>query len=617
MSNRWSPSARDAALAFALALVVRLLFRLEIAGDPLFSVLVIDARSYDRLARGIAAGDFGAAPLWYAPLYPTLIGLFYRVFGPIPSAIPWMQHGLGAGTAALGVLLGARFSRTAGRVAGGMLALSPVLMHYEGQLLYASGAVFLTALFLLLWLRAMDRGGARTAVASGLAFSALLLLRTNAVLFLPVAAVLLFRRRGPRPTLLFGGASVLLLLPVLLYNGMAGGSWTPFTVNSGMIFATGFSEDSLGGRAMSRTPDDFGPDGAFQREAERRTGRSMTLAEASDFHRAEAMRRIRERPAWALGLTLRKLRLLASAREIDDNLGLPAASDRALLLRLWPASWAFFLVAGAAGATMLLRRPASRARTDGVALGLWILVYGGSLLLFFVNARYRLPLLVPLAVLSGVAVGEAVDLARAGRWRELALPGLVAAIVAVPAFADPGVRADPSQVWSAVGASFLHDGRPAEALAILDRAVAADASNAAARHHRAMALAALGRPDEALVAAREATARDPELPDAWLLQGTLLARAGRLQEALPAFERAVSLAPRDAGALRNVAQALAGLERWSEAADVGRRAVEAGEADLAPRVETWERAAQSGPPDDVRGAERLVGPRGIEPRFED
>ncbi len=501
----------------------------------------------------------------------------------------WLQHGLGVASAGLAFLLGRRFSPVAGRVAGGMIALSPVLVHYEAQLLYASGAVFLTAAFLLLLLRAMDRDTRAGEIAAGLVFSALLLLRTNAVVFLPVAIVALARRRGPVRSMVFAAASVALLIPVLLYNGIGGGAWTPFTVNGGMILATGFAEESLGGRAQARTPHDFGPGGSFHREAERDLGRSLTLAEASDHHRDSALRRIAERPGWAAALTLRKLRLLLSAREIDDNLGLPVVADRALTLRIWPAPWAFLLAAGLVGAALSLRA-AGRARRDGGLLTFWLAAYGASLLIFFVNARYRLPMVVPLAVLSGVTIQHVLDRIRGRNLRAAAMLAGATAIVFAASLADPGVRANAVQARSAVGAALLRDGRPQDALDVLDGAVAAEPANAAARHNRAMTLRALGRPEEALRDAQRAVEADPGLVDAWKLRGTLLAGEGRMPEALESFRRAADLAPRDAGARSNVALALAALQRLDEAIVEGREAVRLGAEGLQERLEEWEAA---------------------------
>lgn len=589
---------RDAILFFLIALAYRALFLLETHSEPLFSILAIDAQFYHDLASRFAAGQYGTEPLWYAPLYPVLLMLLFRIGGTDPQVVVALQFVLGAGTAAVGVLLGSRVSRTVGRITGGVLALSPVFVFYENQLLYASLAVFFTALFLLALLRAMDAATTPVrarALGAGVAFGLLLLLRTNALLFTPFAMAALYWKGGVRRAAWFGLGLVLVLTPVLLRNGLVSGAWTPLTVNGGMIFATGFAEESIGGRALQRTPYDFGPDGAYQREAQRRTGRDLTLAEASDWYRKDTLQRIRMDPAWAARLTLKKVRLLLSSREVDDNLGFPFLRERARTLRWLPSPWAVVMLPAVAGLVVLIRRRDLR-RFDGWVLAAYAAVYAASLLLFFVNARYRLPMVVPAAVLAGMGVESLVATARSGRWRDWLWPGAAVVLFAFPVLRDPGVRANPAFLASAVGAALVQQGHAQEGLRYVDQAIALEPGLAGAHQNRATALLALNRPAEAFDAAVEATRLDPELFEPWMTIGAVLAREGRLAEALPAFQQAVGLRPDHLGALRNLAQALGGTGQWAEAAAVGQRAVAAGAADLIPRVNEWSaRSAESSP----------------------
>jgi tetratricopeptide (TPR) repeat protein len=582
----------EPALFFLGALVYRGIFLADVRGDPLFSILAVDARSYFELASHFAAGDFlfGDEPLWFPPLYPAALGVLFRIFGPEPVWARLLQLLLGAATAALGCAAGRRISSVAGRVAGSILAFSPVLVFYENQLLLAGPTVFATALFLVLFLSA--RSGERGGFLAGLALGLLGLLRANSLVLLPVGALLLGRARGARSAATFVAGALLTTSPVLLRNGIVSGAWTPLTVNGGMIFATGFAEESLGGRALLRTPGDFGPGGAYHREAELLAGRKMTLAEASAFHRDRAFRRIRERPAWAIGLTMRKLRLLASAEEIDDNLSFSWGRDRSAALAWWPRPWALVAVAAACGGVIAARRR-SRGAAESRALLLFAAAYAGSLLVFFVNARYRLPLLVPGAILAGLAADEILQRIRRRELRPLALPACAAIAASAFVLARPGVREDPALGLVAVGSALERTGDHAGALAVTERAIAIDPSVPGAHQNRAVSLLSLGRAEEALAAAEEATRLDEGLAEAWMTQGTILARAGRIEEALPRFRRAAELAPENADALGNLAQALALSGRTEEAVAIGRRAVARGATWIAPGLSSWEARADS------------------------
>jgi tetratricopeptide (TPR) repeat protein len=567
----------------AAAAGVRLLFWAETRGDPLFSILAIDGRSYVELATRWASGDWlwGTEPLWFGTLYPLCVGILFRIFGPDPDVVRIVQHALGVGTALLGMKVGARFSRAAGLVAGLLLALSPVLLFYEHQLYDPCVAVFLTALFLHLLL------ARRRPALPGIALGLLGLARSNALVFVPFGGWWIGRGQGKRAAILFAAASLAPLVPVLLRNGIVSGAWTPLTVNGGMIFATGFGDDALGGRALLRRPEDFGPGGAFHREAERIAGRPLDLAEASELWRDRTVAWIAEHPGATARLTVRKLALLAHVRETDDNLGFPLVRERAATLAWWPGPWAWLLVAGAIGAARLAGRP-GRMGEDARVLILFLLVVSASLLLFFVNARYRLPLVPPLAVLAGAAAGEAWSSIRdrTGR-RGWLVPLAAGAACALLALRDPGVRADPALELVAIGGALQDEGRPVEALAFAERALAIDPGVAGAHHNRALALRALGRRDEALAAAQDAVRLDPELPPAWMTLGALLAERGRVADALPAFRRAAELAPDDPGALTNLARALARTGDLPGAVEAGRRAQRLGAA-LGPELAAWE-----------------------------
>jgi tetratricopeptide (TPR) repeat protein len=564
--SRPKRARHDAWAILIVAAAVRLAFALDTRGDLLFSILTIDARSYCDLAARFAAGDFawGREALWFPPLYPALLGALFRALGPDPVWAKAAQFALGAATAAIVTRIGGRISRAGGIVAGLLLAFSPVALFHESQLLYTSLSVFLTALFIAALLQALDRPGGRRALLAGGALGLLGLTRSNALLFLPVAAWLAFRRGGGRPAAALAAGTMLVLLPVLLRNGIRAGEWTPLTVNGGFLFADGFAEGSAGARAVRRMPQDYGPGGSFQREAEAASGRPLSLAEASRFHRDRTLARIREDPGAALRVTARKAALLATAREIDDNLGFPTVRNRSIWLSWLPSPWAWMLVPAVLGAVMLA------GRRDAAGAVAWVLiayaiVYCTSILPFFVNARYRLPLLVPLAALGGGAVAALGAALRAREVPARLLPaGLAAGVAAFAALRDPGVRTDPALELLAVGAALEQAGHHEDALSATDRALARKPDLAGAHHNRALSLRALDRREEALAAAERATALDPGMAAAWTTRGALLAEEGRIEEALPCFRRAVELAPEDAAARANLQQALRGSGQASE-----------------------------------------------------
>src|ERR1051325_11177077 len=67
---------------FIFALSVRLIFLTQIKDDPVATVLMVDARTYDRWAQQIAEGNWLGDRIFYqAPLYPYFLAANYKLFG--------------------------------------------------------------------------------------------------------------------------------------------------------------------------------------------------------------------------------------------------------------------------------------------------------------------------------------------------------------------------------------------------------------------------------------------------------------------------------------------------------------------------------------------------------
>ena len=108
-------------------------------------------------------------------------------------------------------------------------------------------------------------------------------------------------------------------------------------------------------------------------------------------------------------------------------------------------------------------------------------------------------------------------------------------------------------------------GQTAQALPLLEQALAQEPDNADAWGHRAAALAALGRPEEALAACDRVLALAPGRPAALFQRGIQLNAIGRAGEALAAFDALLMAQPDEPEALFHRAQTLHRLGRADEA----------------------------------------------------
>jgi protein O-GlcNAc transferase len=152
-------------------------------------------------------------------------------------------------------------------------------------------------------------------------------------------------------------------------------------------------------------------------------------------------------------------------------------------------------------------------------------------------------------------IQEALALHRAGRLCE-AEPLYLKCLAAEPNF-YPALHL--------LGLLRLHQGRPAEALPYIERALTLHAESPEMLFDYGIALDGVGRCREALQALERVVKLNPNDSRAWTSRGALLARMQRNEAALADFDRAVTLDPLNVGAWNNRGLTLVALRRPQEA----------------------------------------------------
>jgi hypothetical protein len=150
--------------------------------------------------------------------------------------------------------------------------------------------------------------------------------------------------------------------------------------------------------------------------AEAAAGHALTDAQVSSYFTGLAVSWIREHPGDAVRLFARKLALTINARHqwLDYSYPYYAHDTGSLLSALIVGPWVLVPL-GFLGAALLLTGSAgstsSAGSTGSLGSGFWIWCsfvpfYALSVSVFLVAERYRLPLFVPLCVLSGAALAR-------------------------------------------------------------------------------------------------------------------------------------------------------------------------------------------------------------------
>ena len=230
-----------------------------------------------------AVGFSESAP----PLYYAMAWLWTQVTGTGEVGLRSVSAVAGVATVPVAYLLGAELSRRrAGIVAAALVAVNPMLIWYSQEARAYALFVLLTAISLLYFVRALDRGRRRDSIAWGIASA--LALGTHYFAAFPIAAeaLWLLRRRGRAtggafPGLWIVGAAGLLLAPLVVHQAsFAHAEWiSNFSLGhrlweTGLTFALGETGDIIAQARASAAGGRSRPDrdrGALARLRSRRS----------------------------------------------------------------------------------------------------------------------------------------------------------------------------------------------------------------------------------------------------------------------------------------------------------------------------------------------------------
>ena len=453
------------ALIVLLALGLRFCYLNELSPSPLFSVPVVDARTYVDDARYLSEVSWAGrpTPFWQPPLYSYLLGFLFAVGGENYYLPRLLQALFGALVCGGTYLLGLRLFPPAVALGAGLAAaFYGPLIYFGGELLPTIPALLLNLALLLLLLTAPLKRGWPWLTA-GLVLGLAALAVANILLFAPVLLLWLWFSQGnfvQRGALFFLGIA-LVIAPVALRNYLVGNDWVLISHNAGINFYIGNNPD------YQRTVD-IRPGRAWlqlvempEREAgiERPAAKSrFFFARSWDFAAANPLDY-----AW---LQLYKLYLFWHSDEIKRNIDPYFARRDSVLLAalLWKKGVAFpfgFVAPLALIGLVLFTRTAAGKTEQGRLFLLFTLTYMVSVVGFFVTARYRLPVVPVLLLYAGFGMYSLWKAAPYRRKALVALPLLLLmANIGTGAMDEEG---EPQQhFW--LGYAYERQGMPANAM---------------------------------------------------------------------------------------------------------------------------------------------------------
>lgn len=473
---------------FIFAFAVRFIYLQQIKSSPMFDTLTMCAEYHDQWARMIVQGeDFHEGVFFRAPLYPYFLAFVYGIVSPSRFWIRLIQLFIGSLSCVLVYLLGKRvFNERTGRIAGLVAALYGILIYFEGELLIPVLLVFLDLLVILALYRASEKPSyGRWALCGGfLGLSAVA--RPNILLVgaaFIIWIVLRYRRKGGKigsKPLLYAGffalGAALIISPVTLRNYLKGDDFVLIASQGGMNFYIGNNPQSDGASAVlpgaRSTWWGLYEDG--KKFAEEETNRSLKPSHISRFWYAKGVRFLVEEPLDFLGLMAKKFALFWNGNELSNNRDLYFFARSAPLLKLliwrFVIYFPFGLVAPLALVGIILSHKNAK---DVLPLDIFLFVYMLSVVLFFVTARYRVPVIPVLILFSAYAVDRLIPMLKKGKTIEFGKYLLVFLIILIPVNLEiPGYStANPGQAHYALGSIYSEKGDRAKATEEFEKAV--------------------------------------------------------------------------------------------------------------------------------------------------
>ncbi len=350
-----------------------------------------------------------------APLYPALLALLYRWFGPAVAPVMLVHTLLGALTCALLFLLGARvFDRATGLVAGAAFAVYPPRLAWSTFRMTESLLVLLVVASTLALVALYQSPSLRRAIVAGLLFGLTAL--CNAVIlplpFLLLLVVAVSRRLRPvylARVLALIVTMGIVILPWTARNYVVFHRVIPVRWGAGVTFMKGMLMADL----HAQLP------GAPMADVDRRAGGELALAlQSAGFEKRDPRHGLEPRPGLGDVANMAEDRYLArlgwervrrdplrAARRFTENLG------------------AYWFFSGHDRAYLLMNLPLLALALLGLALGGWrraaawlVVLVGAYFYLSYAAlmaiARYSLQVMPFVTLLASAAV---LSLARGTR----------------------------------------------------------------------------------------------------------------------------------------------------------------------------------------------------------
>ncbi|MFQ5498335.1 MAG: tetratricopeptide repeat protein [Candidatus Zixiibacteriota bacterium] len=541
------------------SLAIRLVYFQQISSLPTFAEPIMDEAYHVRLADQINSDDgLPDEPYYRAPLYPHFFASLCRLTNQSLYLTRLIQVLMGAFLPLLLYFLGLRLAGPRiGFWTASLAVFYPTFLYYDVSLLITSLMVILTTLLVIQLFRCQDNPKPINFFFAGMLLGLAGLARPNILIVGPVLFIWVWLilkpnigwNRAVRSYLLIAAAAFIVVLPITIRNYVVSGDPVFIAWQGGYNFYLGNNRQASGWSAT--VPGiDMSWEGGYKQSvayAEQSLKRSLKRSEVSDFWYDLTWSEIKASPGNFVALLVRKTRLLFNGYEIPNNQNIYMARDFAQIVKplliAGPVYIPFGLIAPLALFGLIFSLKQWRRF---LILYIVILSYSSTLILFFVCARFRQPVVGLLILLSIMGLAGLVDLYRRRSFKNLALAAIVLALLIVESNHDM-LGLDPARLRAedhlVLGNAALRQGNLDRGELEFRRAIAADSSFARGYHN--LGYIATRRSKRALAVGyfRKAIQIDPGSIDSYVNLATTYGDLAQHDSAIVVLKQAARINP--------------------------------------------------------------------------
>ena len=528
---------------FCIALAVRGLYLLESAKNPAFYFPIVDSRSYSQMAQNLINGQaIDGQFFWQPAFYPLFLSLCYKLSHISIVFVKIVQALIGSLTCVLSYKLGQKVhSKAAGIAAGIITALYLPLVFFEAQLLATGWAAFWSVALILLFIRTRENLSISNGFILGLAGGLSVLTRP---VFLPFFALTLVwlvvslvkdQVKSNRLAvgifcIVFGFGAVTGPVAVKSFQVMQKASILPHS--GGVNFYIGNNADFE--EVITIRPGHRWNE--LMAEPLNQTG-VQSHNGAQDYFKQKSLDYMANEPWSFMKGIFYKTSQFISSREMPRNVDIYLFRQWSILLsaglfKISNAGFPFILLLpfSILGAVFCFRK---------IPLPLWffLLIYPASVILFFVTARYRMPIIPVLSVLAGCSGVTLFGMIKNRSYQKLgtALVGMIligVAMVLPGPFFEEKVDYE-AEFYFSLGGSLDQAGFPDRAVAHYQHAATLRENHLDTLYDLAIVLGQQGRHKEAIRHYQKIISIDPEFLQSQKSLGNAFIKLKMYPEALP------------------------------------------------------------------------------------